>query len=1695
MKKSTGILKRIGAVLMIVCLVVTSGYFSELTGLFGRQLQAKVTAKAAGEEKWVDDILYNFAKLWKYNAEGKKTEIKTAGNKEAFFRLNKTTIRVKEDYKADAAFYEDKAENYNLLTDWYKTDYEGLQAGLFVTIEGTNYIYDKDGNVASGMKNDGWNYVYFNDYEPNLAAAVASGDEYGDDKGYYEVVPETNNAAEGAKLRIQHFNNKIGGTSGGWLLPNNWFSDHAETEPSGDGLKSFHCDYKITLVDTAVQPVYNYLKVNNVYYRLKKQNDAILIAPVNIFDTSNDKEPKIDQTKFPYDALPYNFSDYSETLTVNENEYVYWDMTGTMPTGRFYTIDTQNVTLKAVQKLTHADTWDEAQGGWLDGATAADWGNINTKAFHREYTAVLHNSTDNYTVKFRDENDTTELKKVTVQCGDTPVYSGDEPVKSSANGVSYKFYGWKNKATGEVYAKDRLPATYGHTTYLAVFKEVLTITADSDEKTYNGSALTKDTFVVTGYPVDLADADKPVFTVVMTDGSTITNAGTKPNVIATVNGVAVNTENAVLIGDYFVLAANGTLTVNRKAVTITAKDNDKTYDGTALTESGFTTSALETGDTHTFTVVMTADSKIKYVGTTPNVIATVDGVAVTTGTATVVGNYLVTTANGELAIVKRIVTLTSASAEKEYDGTPLTKPNVTVGGDGFVEGEVSDIKATGSVTTVADGEVTNTITYTKGDNFNANNYTITKNEGKLTITKSTNALVIASSTKSWTYDGATHKDEVYTVTYGGTTIAADASGKVFTLPTGDTVTITATADGVKDYNADYDENNTFKYVLTNAGNYGSVTTNFGTLSIEKRIVTLTSASAQKEYDGTALTSPEVTVGGDGFVAGEVTDIKATGSVTTVADGEVTNTITYTEGAGFKASNYTITKSEGKLKIGASTKALIITSSTKSWTYDGTTHKDEVYTVTYGGTTIAADASDKVFTLPTGDILTITATAAGVKDYNTGYKENNEFTYELTNAGNYNSVSTNFGTLSIEKRSVTLTSASAEKEYDGTALTSPEVTVGGDEFVAGEVTDIKATGSVTTVGVVTNTVTFTEGADFKVENYEIIENLGTLTITASTKALEITSSTKSWTYDGKTHKDEVYTVSYGGTSVAADAETDGKVFTLPTGDKVTITATAEGVKDYNAGYKENNTFTYTLENSDCYDNITTNVGTLSIDRKAVTITAGSADKYYDETKLTCSEFTATDLEEGDTHEFTVTMTENSAITEMGTLPNVIATVDGTEVTTGEEAEIGNYLVTTEEGMLTILQGILEVEATASPSSEVKAGDTVTYTVVVTNKGNTTINGVTLSHLPIAETGSSAESFDLAPDGQKTITYAYTVTQSDVDAGEFTRTSTATGIAHKENAVEASGSATVATVAAKPELTVTKTASVNSDVKPGDTIGYTVVVTNSGNVTVTGITAQYSPIAQTGNAESFNLTPGSTKTLTYNYTVTQTDMDAGKFTRTVTVEGLDPSKKAVTASNDVEVTTAAASAKLSITKKIEADGAVTIDDTVTYTITVANTGNVSVEDGVLTDNLVDLSEKTFALQPGETATFTYDYVVTQADVDAGSIVNTVKANAKAARGDDPEEVEALTTLPTERYVLNITSADASWTYDGESHTRDEYSVTYGGVAIPADDETGKTFTLGNGDVLTITSTAAGVKDYSTEYFANNTFTYTITNDALY
>lgn len=92
-----------------------------------------------------------------------------------------------------------------------------------------------------------------------------------------------------------------------------------------------------------------------------------------------------------------------------------------------------------------------------------------------------------------------------------------------------------------------------------------------------------------------------------------------------------------------------------------------------------------------------------------------------------------------VTINKRSVLLTSASASKIYDGTPLTNSNVTVTGSGFVDGEVTDIKAIGSVTNVADSPKPNTITFTPVEGkFNADNYAIEQVEGELAITPVTN---------------------------------------------------------------------------------------------------------------------------------------------------------------------------------------------------------------------------------------------------------------------------------------------------------------------------------------------------------------------------------------------------------------------------------------------------------------------------------------------------------------------------------------------------------------------------------------------------------------------------------------------------------------------------------------------------------------------------------------------------------------------------------------------------------------------------------------------------------------------------------------------------------------------------------------------------------------------------------------------
>ena len=114
------------------------------------------------------------------------------------------------------------------------------------------------------------------------------------------------------------------------------------------------------------------------------------------------------------------------------------------------------------------------------------------------------------------------------------------------------------------------------------------------------------------------------------------------------------------------------------------------------------------------------------------------------------------------------------------------------------------------------------------------------------------------------------------------------------------------------------------------------------------------------------------------------------------------------------------------------------------------------------------------------------------------------------------VKTENGTLTISKRTVTLTSATDSKVFDGTPLTNDTVTVTGDGFVEGEGASYNVTGTITEVGSVDNEFTYTLNANTKAANYDIDTVTGTLSVTPLTGVVvTITEHSKTVPYTGTT----------------------------------------------------------------------------------------------------------------------------------------------------------------------------------------------------------------------------------------------------------------------------------------------------------------------------------------------------------------------------------------------------------------------------------------------------------------------------------------------------------------------------------------------------------------------------------------------------
>ncbi|MGL6160989.1 DUF7507 domain-containing protein, partial [Microbulbifer sp.] len=213
--------------------------------------------------------------------------------------------------------------------------------------------------------------------------------------------------------------------------------------------------------------------------------------------------------------------------------------------------------------------------------------------------------------------------------------------------------------------------------------------------------------------------------------------------------------------------------------------------------------------------------------------------------------------------------------------------------------------------------------------------------------------------------------------------------------------------------------------------------------------------------------------------------------------------------------------------------------------------------------------------------------------------------------------------------------------------------------------------------------------------------------------------------------------------------------------------------------------------------------------------------------------------------------------------------------------------------------LDLSKVAGAPSGNSAGDTIAYTFTVTNTGNVTIDGIAIND-PQLDAVATCDTTTLAPGAIATCSGTHTITQAEVDAGTVDNTATASGTDPGSNPVSANDSTSTA-LSASPALSLDKSAADSGYAAVGDTINYSYLVTNTGNVTVGDIAVSDDKIPSV-DCPATVLAPGQSTTCTGSYTVTQADLDAGSVTNLASASGV-PAGGTLTPAEDSETVAAA------------------------------------------------------------------------------------------------------------------------------------------------------------------------------------------------
>ena len=749
------------------------------------------------------------------------------------------------------------------------------------------------------------------------------------------------------------------------------------------------------------------------------------------------------------------------------------------------------------------------------------------------------------------------------------------------------------------------------------------------------------------------------------------------------------------------------------------KPADSKYDGN-VHENKPVVKDTKTGAT----LVEGTDYALSYKGDTTNA-------GTVTVTITGAGNYT-GSHNVEYQITKRNVTLTSATASKVYDKTPLTNSNITIGGDGFAKLEGASYHVTGSQTNVGDSD--NEFTYKLNDDTKDSNYNIEVKFGKLYITTQDGQVIVVITGHKKTYDydgtektvsgydvsiteGSTYAEEDFTFNGNAEVKATEANTYPMGLKVSDftnnntnyssvtfvvndgllvikpksiipdgpdtpdekktgievtnpedsiydglphvnplTVTDTKTKTDLeenKDYTLSYSKDvinvGTVEVNVKGIGNYTGEFTK--TYKITPKEYTVTTESAKKVYDGTALTA-----GGkiEGIVDGEVVVVHTTGSQTEVGSTPNTYKLEWKKAS---SKNYklkedsigTLTVTEQTIDPGKDPDkpnpnySGVTINKPSNKVYDGKEHKwspavtDKEGNALVEGTDYTVEYSTSDFRNVTG---TITVTISGIGNY-TGKVTR---TYEIT------------------PKAYTVTTESAKKVYDGTALTAGGKIEG---IVSGETVEFTTTGSRTDEGTSKNTYILKWNGSAIQTNYKLAkESIGDLTVTPKSiipdepdtpddKKTGITvSNPKDSKYDGQEHR-EVLTVKDTKTGKDLIANKD---YTVVYSDDLvnagTVTIKVSGLGNYSGSFTK----------------------TYKITKRLVTLTSATVSKTYDGQALTNTSIKVSGdgFVEGEGASYEVTGTQTS----VGNSANAF------EYKLNEKTLASNYDITKVVGTLTI-----------------------------------------------------------------------------------------------------------------------------------------------------------------------------------------------------------------------------------------------------------------------------------------------------------------------------------------------------------------------------------------------------------------------------